>query len=162
MPESPLPPRAVPDHDDGYFEALTREVFGAGLNDAVVEARWPAFRRAFADFSIERVAAFGAGDLARLLQDAGIVRNGRKIEATIANARTWRDLVAEHGSARAWLATTAALPWPERKRAVSRPFRGFGPSGARIFLWRVGESVPPRDIEATWTEIVPEGWPERA
>jgi len=161
MPEQPMPPRAVPDHDDGYLEALTREVFGAGFSDAVVDAKWPAFRRAFADFSIERVAAFGPQDLARLLQDAAIVRNGRKIEATSANARVLQELIAAHGSARAWLATTRGLPWPERKQAVSRPFRGFGPSGARVFLWRVGEPVPPRDQEASWTGPVPEGMPER-
>lgn len=160
MPAPSLPPRAVPDHDDGYFEALTRQVFGAGFSDVVVESRWPAFRRAFADFSIERVAAFGSQDLARLLQDTSIVRNGRKIEATFENARTMRDLIAAHGSMRVWLATSADLPWPERKRAISKPFRGFGPRGASVFLWRVGQAVPPLDREAAWTEPVPHGMPE--
>src|SRR3712207_2117873 len=51
-----------------------------------------AFRAAFAGFAIERVAAFGDGDVARLLGDAGIVRNRAKIEAAIANARAAAEL----------------------------------------------------------------------
>jgi DNA-3-methyladenine glycosylase I len=62
-----------------------------------------AFRAAFADFAVDTVAAFDAADLARLLGDAGIVRNRLKIEAVIHNARRIQEMRVSHGSFYAWL-----------------------------------------------------------
>jgi DNA-3-methyladenine glycosylase I len=78
--------------DDAMFERLSLEGFQSGLSWLVILRKRPAFRAAFADFSIPRVARFGRGDVDRLLADAGIVRNRAKIEATIANARAALDL----------------------------------------------------------------------
>lgn len=69
------------------FERLTLEAFQSGLSWRVVLAKRPAMRRVFADFRIDSVAAFDDKDVERLLQDDGIIRNRRKIEATIGNAR---------------------------------------------------------------------------
>jgi DNA-3-methyladenine glycosylase I len=74
--------------DDALFERLSLEAFQSGLSWLTILRKRPAFRAAFADFSIERVAAFDEHDVERLLADAGIVRNRLKINATIANART--------------------------------------------------------------------------
>jgi len=153
------PPRDVPTDDDGYFETMTKAVFQAGFRWELVDARWPGFQAAFDGFDIERVAEYGPPDVERLLGDRAIIRNGRKIEGTVENARVLRDLVAAHGSVRAWLATTAGLTWPERKKAVSAPFKGLGPSGAYFFLWSVGEAVPPHEEEGTWTGPVPSSPP---
>ncbi len=71
----------------GVFERLSLEAFQSGLSWRTILAKRPAFRAAFADFDPEAVAAFGPGDEARLLADAGIVRNRLKVAATIANAR---------------------------------------------------------------------------
>ncbi|MGQ4601020.1 DNA-3-methyladenine glycosylase I [Nocardia sp. R6R-6] len=73
--------------DDALFERLCLEAFQSGLSWLTILRKRPAFRAAFAEFSIERVAEFGDADIARLMADAGIVRNRRKIEAAIANAR---------------------------------------------------------------------------
>ncbi|MFY1586928.1 DNA-3-methyladenine glycosylase I [Micromonospora sp. WMMD734] len=73
--------------DDALFERLTLEAFQSGLSWLTILRKRQAFRLAFADFRIERVAAFGDADVTRLLADAGIVRNRAKIEAAIANAR---------------------------------------------------------------------------
>jgi DNA-3-methyladenine glycosylase I len=78
--------------DDGLYEKLTLEAFQSGLSWLTILRKRPAFRSAFADFAIEKVAAFGEADIARLLNDTGIVRNRSKIEAAIANARTAADL----------------------------------------------------------------------
>ncbi len=74
--------------DDALFERLCLEAFQSGLSWLTILRKRSAFRAAFAGFSIERVAAFDESDVARLLADAGIVRNRLKINAAIANART--------------------------------------------------------------------------
>lgn len=71
----------------GVFERLSLEAFQSGLSWLTILRKRPAFREAFADFDPEAVAAFGAADVARLMVDAGIVRNRLKVDATIANAR---------------------------------------------------------------------------
>ena len=78
--------------DDGLYERLTLEAFQSGLSWLTILRKRPAFRAAFADFEIAKVAAFGPADVERLLADAGIVRNRSKIDAAIANARAALDL----------------------------------------------------------------------
>ncbi|RBO92643.1 DNA-3-methyladenine glycosylase I [Nocardia puris] len=73
--------------DDALFERVCLEAFQSGLAWITILRKRPAFRAAFAGFSIERVAGFGDDDVARLMADAGIVRNRAKIEAAITNAR---------------------------------------------------------------------------
>jgi DNA-3-methyladenine glycosylase I len=70
----------------GLFERLCLEGFQSGLSWLTILRKRDAFRAAFADFDPDAVAAFGDGDVERLMADAGIVRNRAKIEATIANA----------------------------------------------------------------------------
>nr|WP_239078734.1 DNA-3-methyladenine glycosylase I [Cellulomonas marina] len=78
----------VPVHGDrALFERIALEGFQSGLSWITVLRKRPAFRRGFADFEPAAVAAFDEADVARLLTDAGIVRNRLKIEATVANAR---------------------------------------------------------------------------
>lgn len=72
---------------DAMFERISLEAFQSGLSWITILRKRASFRAAFADFAPERVAAFGAEDVARLMADAGIVRNRAKVEATIGNAR---------------------------------------------------------------------------
>lgn len=83
--------------EQGMFEALSLEVFQSGLSWATILHKRAAFRAAFDGFDPERVAAFDADDVERLMGDAGIVRNRRKIEATIQNARATLALREEGG-----------------------------------------------------------------
>ena len=73
--------------EPAYLERLTLEAFQSGLSWSTILAKRPAFRRAFCDFDAEAIAAFTDDDHARLMQDAGIVRNRLKITAAITNAR---------------------------------------------------------------------------
>ncbi len=73
--------------DRALFEKMSLEGFQAGLSWITILRKRPAFRSAFADFVPSVVAAFDDTDIARLLGDAGIVRNRAKIDATISNAR---------------------------------------------------------------------------
>jgi DNA-3-methyladenine glycosylase I len=83
--------RAIRD-DDALFERLALEAFQSGLSWLTILRKRPGFRKAFDGFRVETVAAYGEAEVARLLADAGIVRNRAKIEATIANARATLDL----------------------------------------------------------------------
>ena len=83
--------------DDAVFELLSLEGFQAGLSWLTILRKREGFRRAFAGFVPERVAAFGAADVTRLMADTSIVRNRAKIDAAIRNAvqrasRTLRNL----------------------------------------------------------------------
>jgi DNA-3-methyladenine glycosylase I len=73
--------------DRELFEMLTLETFQSGLSWLTILRKRDGFRRAFDDWDVERIAAYGDADVERLLADASIVRHRGKIEATVANAR---------------------------------------------------------------------------
>ncbi len=88
----------VPVHgESALYERLTLEAFQSGLSWLTILRKRPAFRAAFREFDPEQVAAFDDGDRARLMDDAGIVRNARKVEAAIVNARAVLALRDEGG-----------------------------------------------------------------
>jgi len=136
-------PPTKPDGDDGYFEKLTQTVFQTGFNWKVVRDKWGAFQEAFDGFDIDTVAEYDARDLERLLANDGIVRNARKIEATVDNARIMQRLIDEHGSFQGYLRSLDALSWKERRKTLSKTFKYLGPTGVYFFLWSVAEEVPP-------------------
>jgi DNA-3-methyladenine glycosylase I len=78
--------------DDALFERLCLEAFQSGLSWITILRKRPAFRSAFAGFAIDAVAEFDADDEARLMADAGIVRNRAKVAAAINNARAAQQL----------------------------------------------------------------------
>ncbi|MFC4905749.1 DNA-3-methyladenine glycosylase I [Actinomadura gamaensis] len=78
--------------DQGLYERLCLEAFQSGLSWITILRKREGFRAAFAGFDMEKVAAFGPDDVARLMADASIVRNRAKIDAAIANARAALDL----------------------------------------------------------------------
>jgi DNA-3-methyladenine glycosylase I len=84
--------------DRRLFEKLSLEGFQSGLSWRTILMKRDNFRAAFKDFDVDKVARFTALDVARLLEDAGIVRHRGKIEAVINNARRARELVKTEGS----------------------------------------------------------------
>jgi DNA-3-methyladenine glycosylase I len=90
------------DDDHRLFEKICLEGFQSGLSWLTILRKRENFRRAFAGFDFRKVAKFGARDVARLLQDAGIVRHRGKIESTINNARRALELAEEEGSLSAY------------------------------------------------------------
>src|SRR5262245_45460326 len=103
-------------NDSRLFEKVCLEGFQAGLSWLTILRKRDAFRRAFADFDISRVARFSARDITRLLGDSGIVRHRGKIESAINNARCAETLVDEYGS-------LASYVWQWEPAAESRPRR---------------------------------------
>ena len=103
-----------------HFERLSLEAFQSGLSWRTILLKRPAFREAFAGFDAEVVAGFGEDDVARLMADAGIVRNRRKVDATITNARATLAL-REQGGLEALLWSFAPDPGPPPRRAADVP-----------------------------------------
>ncbi|MGH2888238.1 MAG: DNA-3-methyladenine glycosylase I [Solirubrobacteraceae bacterium] len=143
--------------DVRLFEKLSLEGFQAGLSWLTILRKREAFRRAFAGFEPERVAAFGERDVARLLADAGIVRHRGKIEAVISNARRAVELIETEGSLAAYVwrfeppardgdldrAGLAALAATPASRALARELKGrgwrfLGPTTVYAFMQAMG------------------------
>lgn len=80
------------------FERLVLEINQAGLSWLTILKKREAFRKAFSEWDVDRVAAYGQADIERLLGDAGIIRNRLKVEAAIRNAGAVREIRREHGS----------------------------------------------------------------
>ncbi|PZQ22664.1 MAG: DNA-3-methyladenine glycosylase I [Sphingopyxis macrogoltabida] len=136
--------------DRRLFEKLSLEGFQSGLSWRTILMKRENFRAAFADFEIGRVADFGEGDVARLLQDAGIVRHRGKIEAVINNARRAQDLVRERGSLAAYvwdfepagdipyLASTSPASIAMSKDLKKRGWKFVGPTTVHAFMQAMG------------------------
>lgn len=145
----------VPVRDEtGVFERVTLEAFQSGLSWRTVLAKRPAFREVFHGFDPEAVAAMDERDVERLMGDARIIRNRRKIEAAVTNARATVDLRADGGLAElVWSFMPSSTPRPERfadvpttsdeSRALSRELkrRGFvfvGPTTMYALMEAIG------------------------
>ena len=106
--------------DTHLFEMLTLEGAQAGLSWQTILRKREGYRRAFAEFDVEKVARIDDADRERLLNDASIVRNRAKIGATINNARAFLDVVREFSSFRAYLETIVPMP-PARLPITAQP-----------------------------------------
>ena len=124
--------------DNQLFERLALEINQAGLSWLTVLKKRQAFRVAFKDFDLERVARFGARDRQRLMADAAIIRNRLKIEAVIENARRVRKLARGHGSFAAWLAAHHPLSKSEWVKLFKREFLFTGGEIVGEFLTSIG------------------------
>ncbi len=113
-----------PLHDDrALFELLILEGFQAGLSWECILNKREAFRCAFEGFVPAKVAAYGEADELRLMSDAGIVRNRRKVSAAIVNARIFLDIQREFGSfdAYLWGFTEGETLWEEYTLRTTSP-----------------------------------------
>jgi DNA-3-methyladenine glycosylase I len=137
---APGDPWHGPYHDQEYgfpiadeaalFERLVLEINQAGLNWLTILKKRDGFRRAYHGFVVDRVARYGDKDRARLLADAGIIRNRLKVDAAIENAKRVQGLRREFGSFADWL----AAHHPRDKAAWVKLFK-------RTFLFTGGEIV---------------------
>lgn len=123
-----------------YLDVITRAVFQSGMSWRVVEAKWQGFRDAFAGFDPAVVAAFTGDDVDRLATDTRIIRNRRKIEATITNAQAMLALDDRPGGFVGWLRSRDGFD--ATVTALRGEFRFVGDTGAYYFLHVVGEDVP--------------------
>jgi DNA-3-methyladenine glycosylase I len=131
-----------PPNDDAYFENMCRVIFQAGLNWNVIENKWPNFRKAFRDFSIDNVAKFDNSDIEHLMKNEGIVRNRAKIEAIVQNAARMKDIKKRFGSFQSYLdSLDKSSNYASVIEELGKQFKRLGPSSASIFLYSIGENV---------------------
>ncbi|MEO6325878.1 MAG: DNA-3-methyladenine glycosylase I [Thermoanaerobaculia bacterium] len=124
--------------DAELFERLVLEINQAGLSWLTILKKRENFRSAFRGFSPEVVARFGAVDRARLLEDAGIIRNRLKVDAAIENARRVLALRKAHGSFDGWLAAHHPLPKDEWVKLFKKTFLFTGGEIVGEFLMSIG------------------------
>jgi DNA-3-methyladenine glycosylase I len=128
-----------PIHADALLlERLALEINQAGLSWTTILKKKAAFRAAYEGFDPQIVAAYGDEDVARLLADAGIVRNRLKVAAVIDNARRVLELSGEYGSWAGWLDSHHPASLEEWTRLFKRTFRFTGGEIVREFLVSTG------------------------
>ncbi len=140
-------------HDESaMFEALTLGVFEVGLSWSIVFGKRVAFRKAFLGFDAASVAAMTEQDVDRLVQDATIIRNRAKIQATIDNARAMMSaspslpalasayLTASERAPRSIASLPRSTPQAEAlsKQLKSQGYRFVGPTSVYAFMQNVG------------------------
>ena len=103
MPQGQAPERIEPRSLGDYLEQMTKSVFQSGMSWRVVNSKWPDIREAMRGFDTEAIANLSPADLDALTQDKQVIRNRRKLEAIIHNARRMLDLEGKHGSFRGYL-----------------------------------------------------------
>ena len=124
--------------DRALFECLILEINQAGLSWLTILKKREAFRQAFHGFDIAKVARYGEKDRARLLGDAGIIRNRLKVDAAIHNAKVVLDLQKSHGSFRAWIDANHPRLKDEWVRLFKKTFRFTGGEIVGEFLMSTG------------------------
>ena len=126
---------ARPASDQEYFEILCLCMLQAGLNWASIRKHWPKYREGFHGFRVEQLSRPAPDEL---LARPGVIRNARKVEAVIHNAREFEKISAEHGSFADFLETLKPLPEPEQVKSLTKRFKQVGPETADYFLHSVG------------------------
>lgn len=166
--------------DNALFERMSLEAFQSGLSWITILRKRAAFRAAFGGFDIPTVAGFGSSDAARLMADAGIVRNRLKIDAVLANARTalevdeglstllWSFAPDQHDRPQTFADVPALSPESTAmaKGLKKRGFRFVGPTTAYALMqatgmvddhiascWRAGRPSRPADRAADSADI---------
>ncbi len=120
------------------FERLCLEIFQAGLSWLLVLKKRAALSAAFAGFDVDRVAGFDDTDRARLLADAGIIRNRRKVDAVIENARRVQGLRDSHGGFLPWIEAHQPRELTAWVKLFRVTFRFTGPEVVNEFLMSIG------------------------
>lgn len=142
MPIGP-PKRITPKSLDDYLEVMSKAVFQSGMSWKVVESKWPGIREAFHQFDIHTVANFHEKDVEDLAKDSRVIRNMRKLEAIVENARRMIDLDDEYGTFKRYL--RAHGDFDHTLKSLRKDFKFMGPFGIYYFLYVIGEDVIPHE-----------------
>ena len=132
--------------DNLLFERFIFEINQAGLSWITILKKAENFRRAYEGFNIPKIAGYDEADRARLLADAGIIRNRLKVNAAIENARRIMDLQKEHASFRGWLDAHYPLSLTEWTMLFKKTFVFTGGEIVREFLVSTGYLPGAHDV----------------
>ena len=139
--EAPEQVEAVSASD--YLAVMTRAVLQGGISWAVVDAKWDGISTAFHGFDAERVAELTPPEVDEIAANPDVIRNRRKIEATVSNAARLLEIEDEFGDIGSFL---SGLPdFDAKVKALRDNFKFLGVTGSYVFLYIVGQEVPPHD-----------------
>jgi len=124
--------------DDELLERLALEINQAGLSWLTILKKREAFQRAFDGFRVDIVASYGDEERARLMADAGIIRNRLKVDAVIENARRIQRLRESHGSFAGWIDAHHPRDKAEWVKLFKKTFRFTGGEIVGEFLMSTG------------------------
>lgn len=126
-----------------YLDVLSKAVFQAGITWRVVDAKWEGTREAFHGFDPHKVANLTPKQIDALAEDTRLIRNRRKIEATVENAETMLALDGEFGGFKKYLRSHD--DFEALSADLVKRFKFLGDMGSYYFLHVVGEPVPPHE-----------------
>ena len=150
--------------DNLLFERLILEINQAGLSWITILKKAENFRRAYDNFDIDTIAAYGESEQARLLSDAGIIRNRLKVNAAIENAQRIKPLRAEFGSFKGWLDAHHPLTKEEWTKFFKKNFKFVGGEIVNEFLMSTGYLPGAHDVDCPIYKIILEqkpAWSQR-
>lgn len=124
--------------DNELFCRLVLEINQAGLSWETILKKETAFRKAYNNFDIDKVASYTKADTERLLNDSGIIRNKLKINAAIENAKSIIQLRFEHGSFKSWLDLNHPLTKEQWTTLFKKHFKFVGTEIVNEFLMSTG------------------------
>jgi 3-methyladenine DNA glycosylase Tag len=130
-----------------YLEVMSKAVFQSGMSWAVIEKKWPGTQEAFRKFEPLAVASLTEAEIADLTTDTRIIRNRKKVEAVVDNARKMVELDEAHKGFRKYLRSHGGFEGTVKD--LRKQFRFMGETGCYYFLYVVKEEVPDYD---TWCE----------
>src|SRR5258708_17314159 len=134
------PPRITPTGLADYLDVLSKSVFQSGMSWRVVDAKWAGTREAFFGFDPVRLIDLTPDEVDELARDTRLIRNRRKIEATIHNAQTMLDLDQQHQGFKRYL--EAFANYDALSADLIKRFKLLRKTGTYFFLYVVGEPVP--------------------
>ncbi len=140
MPGLEAPNKIQPTTLGDYLEVMSKAVFQTGMSWRVIESKWPGIREALRNFDVGAVATLGDRDIDDLCQDTRVIRNRRKLEAIVNNARRMIDLDDQHGSFKNYLRSHPSFE--ATVAALRKDFKFLGNMGCYYLLYSVGEDVP--------------------
>ena len=135
------PGQVVPRSLNDYLEVMTKAVFQSGMSWKVVNGKWPGFQAGFQGFDVVAVAAMDESAIDTLAANAAIIRNRRKIAATVHNAQRLIELEEEYGGdIRNYLRSHA--DFYAALKDIRKQFKYMGDTGTYYWLYVLGEEVP--------------------
>ena len=140
MTQHEAPERIEPKSLGDYLEVMSKSVFQTGISWRVLNSKWPDIHEAFRGFDAEAVAVLWDDDIEALAQDKRVIRNRKKLQAIVGNARRMIDLDEEHGTFKGYLRSHG--DFDATVKDMRKQFKFLGDMGCYHFLYVVGEEVP--------------------
>jgi len=143
MAQKIIPPQEKPVDEKGYFEILSKAVFNAGFSYQVVRTKWEGIKEVFNEFDPEIISNWTIDEVSDALESPKIIRNSRKVNAIVSNAKIFLELVRKHSSFENYLGSFRNKCYEDKQQIIAKQFKWLGPTGAHFFLWSIGEDAPP-------------------